>query len=597
MVDVNPDTEWQSWDKAQQKLALFIAKQKEYNKSYKERLAMETQSQRMRRKEEDMLMKQRQMMGAITSSMASSGVAGAGFNLMQGLGGMKLQDTQRLKQLKQQSSQQILGREEGMEMMSLQSRSGKIGGIFNKLDAIFEKNFGEGSRWDEMMGGHGKEAATMVTLAGIGGGLALGKMIIDSSPAFQQLLKIMNFGIMLILRPIGDFIAFLFRPILILLLRKFIIPFYQTVYPWFMKNGKIVGDTVAALADTGDGIVKAVTESGKILASDLTAAIKPATTVAGDTKVNPLAKVLEKIIPKVVPTAASKGGAMAGLAGMGLGTAPKENVLAKIAKPLQKALVPIIKLTEAPAKLVGSAVKGLANVAGSMTKTSVNVTKGLANAGTGGMAGKAASKVSQSAAGKAATAAVTKIGAMVAAKTATKFIPVVGQALLAVDAAGSAMKQFMPDQYEGIRQGALGVGKLFGDKDSIYTEGVLDFLGFGQQSTAEQIGGLIGMGGSAMGITGGGNSVTNSRGRNKKADQQNWAGGIIREPIFGVGRSGRTYSFGEKGAEEISPLGSSSGTTINVTVNGSIYSDKDMLNFQRTIMRAIETSTTRRAKL
>jgi len=586
------DTEWQSLDKVQQKLALYIAKQKEYNKSYKLRLALETQSQRVRRKEEDSLMKQRQLMGAITKTMASSGVVGAGFNLMQGLGGLRIQDAQRLKQLKNTKN---LTPDEKSEMSSLQSRSGKIGGVFSKLDAIFEKNFGEGSKWNDMMGGHGKEAATMVTLAGIGGGLALGKMIIDSSPAFQQLLKIMNFGIMLILRPIGDFFAFLFRPILILLLRKFIIPFYQTVYPWFMKNGKIIGDTVAALADTGDVIVKGITESGKILASDLTAAIKPATTVAKDAKVNPLAKVLEKIIPKVVPAAASKGGAMAGLASMGLGTAPKENVLAKIAKPLQKALVPIVKLTEAPAKLVGTAVKGLANVAGSMTKTSVNVTKGLANAGTGGMAGKAAAKITKPVSNLMANAAV-KTGAKLAAKTASRFIPVVGQALLAVDALGSTIQAISPETYTGINTGIRAGAGALGIPDWL-TEGALDFVGFGEKSTAQQVGDLIGMGGSAIGITGGGNSVTNSRGRNKKADQQNWAGGIIREPIFGVGRSGRTYSFGEKGAEEISPLGSSSGTTINVTVNGSIYSDKDMLNFQRTIMRAIETSTTRRAKL
>jgi TP901 family phage tail tape measure protein len=32
-------------------------------------------------------------------------------------------------------------------------------------------------------------------------------------------------------------------------------------------------------------------------------------------------------------------------------------------------------------------------------------------------------------------------------------------------------------------------------------------------------------------------------------------GGTIREPIFGVGRSGRTYSFGELGPERVSPMG------------------------------------------
>jgi SLT domain-containing protein len=35
-------------------------------------------------------------------------------------------------------------------------------------------------------------------------------------------------------------------------------------------------------------------------------------------------------------------------------------------------------------------------------------------------------------------------------------------------------------------------------------------------------------------------------------------GGIIEEPIFGIGRSGRKYSFGEKGKETVVP-GSKSG--------------------------------------
>ena len=58
--------------------------------------------------------------------------------------------------------------------------------------------------------------------------------------------------------------------------------------------------------------------------------------------------------------------------------------------------------------------------------------------------------------------------------------------------------------------------------------------------------------------------------------------------------------FGEQGSEAVIPMnkmGGGSGVTVNVTVNGSIYSDRDMLQFQRTIMKAIETSSTRKAKL
>jgi hypothetical protein len=58
-----------------------------------------------------------------------------------------------------------------------------------------------------------------VKLAGVAasaaGMLGLGKMIIDSSPLMQTMLKLMNLGIMFTLRPIGDFIGTLFRPMMI----------------------------------------------------------------------------------------------------------------------------------------------------------------------------------------------------------------------------------------------------------------------------------------------------------------------------------------------------------------------------------------------
>ena len=54
---------------------------------------------------------------------------------------------------------------------------------------------------------------------------------------------------MLILKPIGDFFGFIMRPIMILLLRKFIIPFYQSVYPWFAKEGTKIGNGISDILD------------------------------------------------------------------------------------------------------------------------------------------------------------------------------------------------------------------------------------------------------------------------------------------------------------------------------------------------------------
>lgn len=79
-------------------------------------------------------------------------------------------------------------------------------------------------------GGEGSKIPQFVKIAGFAAGLAgaagLGKLIIDSSPVLQAMLKILNIGIMFILRPIGDFVGFLLRP-LILALLKFAIPFYK----------------------------------------------------------------------------------------------------------------------------------------------------------------------------------------------------------------------------------------------------------------------------------------------------------------------------------------------------------------------------------
>jgi len=50
---------------------------------------------------------------------------------------------------------------------------------------------------------------------------------------------------MMVLRPIGDFFGFLFRPILIMLLRKFIIPWYTKMMPVMMKMGDLIGKKLA----------------------------------------------------------------------------------------------------------------------------------------------------------------------------------------------------------------------------------------------------------------------------------------------------------------------------------------------------------------
>ena len=117
-------------------------------------------------------------------------------------------------------------------------------------------------------GALGKNLAKLGIIAtGVVGILALTKkltgMLVDSSPMLKQMLKLFNFSIMLIFRPIGDFIGFLLRPIMVMFLRKFIIPWYTTAMPVVTKVGTFIGDFVAKLMGE-DGIVGIATSPGVI---------------------------------------------------------------------------------------------------------------------------------------------------------------------------------------------------------------------------------------------------------------------------------------------------------------------------------------------
>ena len=140
--------------------------------------------------------------------------------------------------------------------------------VFNSIMDKTE-NFGKTNRVGKMMaGGYGKfrgkdkksksgkamgavggvagKVPQLVKLAGIGaalaGGAGLGKMIVDSSPMLKSMLKLLNVGVMLILRPIGDFVGFMLRPLLLEFVKKVAIPAYKSgsklAKEWGDKAGK-----------------------------------------------------------------------------------------------------------------------------------------------------------------------------------------------------------------------------------------------------------------------------------------------------------------------------------------------------------------------
>lgn len=82
--------------------------------------------------------------------------------------------------------------------------------------------------------------------AGVTGILLLVKKIvpaiINASPNLQAVVDIMNTMVTLILRPIGDFIGVVLRPIMIALLRNFIIPWYRINGAAAIQTGIKIGE-------------------------------------------------------------------------------------------------------------------------------------------------------------------------------------------------------------------------------------------------------------------------------------------------------------------------------------------------------------------
>ena len=75
----------------------------------------------------------------------------------------------------------------------------------------------------------------------------------------------------------------------------------------------------------------------------------------------------------------------------------------------------------------------------------------------------------------------------------------------------------------------------------------------------------------------------------------NYGGGQINEPVFGIGRSGRTYSFGEHGSETVTPNGGGGGgITINIA---KIEKNADFEQLKPMIQRWILEANSRRGMI
>ena len=70
------------------------------------------------------------------------------------------------------------------------------------------------------------------------------KKLLSVSPMLQKMLEVMGLAFNLILRPFGDFIGFILRPIAMGFLTM-VMPFFQKAYPMLMKLGSTIGEALA----------------------------------------------------------------------------------------------------------------------------------------------------------------------------------------------------------------------------------------------------------------------------------------------------------------------------------------------------------------
>jgi len=379
-------------------------------------------------------------------------------------------------------------------------------------------------------GGLGKGMAQMqkmgiggiAKLAGIAGGIGIlvglikkvTSLIFDSSPMLKQIMNLMNFGLMLIFRPIGDFIGFMLRPIVVLLLRQVIIPFYRDILPIAREFGDFLGGGLVELWEDPSGFISdAINATG--------------------------AWAQEQVLSMLDGTFDWEA----------LGTQLLDGAITYI-----KAM-PYVQF-----QLFLAEVLSKINWDG--------FTSGL---------------------GEIAESFALNIGTRLWELPGFIFNGIVN-AILEVDWLANLL--FLPGIiFWKIYNGIQGIdflselnklGQTIKDKIWNAIQGI-DILGklvdVGYWIKDLIYNAIMGIGGSIGGVLG-------------FAD-----GGQINEPIFGIGKSGQMYTFGERGSETVVPNGESGGggTTVNISI-GNISSEGDMAAFERRVTEVLESVNSRRGR-
>tara|TARA_R110000744_G_scaffold51412_1_gene110716 strand:- start:2785 stop:3927 length:1143 start_codon:yes stop_codon:yes gene_type:complete len=140
------------------------------------------------------------------------------------------------------------------KIRELENRLNKLGGGSGGSSSGGGGSSGGISGMLGKLGGSGGNNKGMAKNMAKIGGVAIGIMgiskmmkqitglIVQSSPMLQGMMKLFNTSLMMIFRPIGDFVGFFLRPIMIYFLRNIALPMYQLLAPPLRQWGSALGN-------------------------------------------------------------------------------------------------------------------------------------------------------------------------------------------------------------------------------------------------------------------------------------------------------------------------------------------------------------------
>jgi hypothetical protein len=388
----------------------------------------------------------------------------------------------------------------------------------------------------------------MISIGSIGLLVTALKLVYNTSPMMQASVKLLGLMWNLGLRPIGDFFGFIMRPIFILFLRSFILPWYKVAYPFYQKWGNKIGElmsnfTLQGFADlTWEWFNEADIEM-KTFSTSLALAIG-ATGLGGFIIILRGIKALyDKLFPSKTPTTTGTNTTTTKTPNPNT-TRPALPFYHSQAGGTGTLNIGNQKMLPAPAENKNKQVGVSQNVKEWMNKQWKKIQMA------GQRLNKSASQMWKGFLSKMNTNQITKKIFGMTNKLAgglkggiLGFIPAIQEIILeAID----------PDLYHRNRE------EMFEQYPFLRPD-------FDPANPT---------------------------------DHPMAQGGIIREPIYGVGRSGKTYSFGEQGAEMVTPMGKGvGGASITINIQNMSGSTQDLNNLRQTILAVIQEANTRGGRI